>query len=75
MGMVMFTTEPVRNFREWLRIDQTRWQEMLTGMLNVGVLPFAIDNDEQWTVSVQHTEEDIDAFLSAFEKIAPNLTS
>ena len=75
MGMVMFTTEPVRNFRDWLRIDQTRWQEMLTGMINEGVMPFAIDSDEQWTVSVQHTEKDIDAFLAAFEKIAPNLTS
>jgi glutamate-1-semialdehyde 2,1-aminomutase len=73
MGMVMFTTQPVRNFREWLKIDQTRWQAMLTGMLNEGVLPYAIDSDEQWTVSVQHTEEDIGAFLTAFDKVAPNL--
>ncbi len=75
MGMVMFTTEKVRNYREWLAINQHLWQAKLTGMLNEGVLPYAIDSDEQWTVSVQHTDKDIDAYLAAFEKVAPRLTS
>jgi glutamate-1-semialdehyde 2,1-aminomutase len=29
--------------------------------------------DEQWTISVQHTEADIDKHLSVFEEIAPAL--
>ena len=29
--------------------------------------------DEQWTISVQHTEADIDKHLAAFEEIAPAL--
>jgi glutamate-1-semialdehyde 2,1-aminomutase len=29
--------------------------------------------DEQWTISVQHTEADIDKHLAVFEEIAPAL--
>jgi glutamate-1-semialdehyde 2,1-aminomutase len=75
MGMVMFTTEKVRNYRDWLKIDQHRWQANLTAMLNEGILPHPIDSDEQWTVSVQHTDKDIDAYLAAFEKVAPRLSA
>jgi glutamate-1-semialdehyde 2,1-aminomutase len=30
--------------------------------------------DEQWTISVQHTEADIDLHLAAFEDVAPALS-
>ncbi len=75
MGMVMFTTEQVRNYRDWLKIDQHLWQTNLTAMINEGILPHPIDSDEQWTVSVQHTDKDIDAYLTAFDKVAAKLTS
>jgi glutamate-1-semialdehyde 2,1-aminomutase len=29
--------------------------------------------DEQWTISVQHTEADIDKHVAVFEEIAPAL--
>jgi glutamate-1-semialdehyde 2,1-aminomutase len=29
--------------------------------------------DEQWTISVQHSETDIDKHLAAFEDVAPAL--
>jgi glutamate-1-semialdehyde 2,1-aminomutase len=75
MGMVMFTTQRVRNYRDWLTIDQRLWQTNLTAMMCEGILPHPIDSDEQWTVSVQHTERDVEAFLTAFDKVAPRLSS
>jgi glutamate-1-semialdehyde 2,1-aminomutase len=75
MGMVMFTDRKIRNYRDWLTIDQGMWQANLTGMINEGILPHPIDSDEQWTVSVQHTDKDIDAYLAAFEKVAPRLSA
>jgi len=40
-------------------------------MVNRGVLAQPYWWDEQWTISVQHTEADIDKHLAVFEEIAP----
>ena len=37
--------------------------------LNRGVIPQAQCYDEQWTVSVLHTEKDVDHMLSVFDEI------
>jgi glutamate-1-semialdehyde aminotransferase len=42
-------------------------------MMNEGVLPQPPGPDEQWTVTVQHSEADVDAHLAAFRKVAPLL--
>jgi len=42
-------------------------------MMNEGVIPQPPGPDEQWTISVQHTEADIDAHLKAFGRVAPLL--
>jgi glutamate-1-semialdehyde 2,1-aminomutase len=38
-------------------------------MMNRGVL-MSPGQDEQWTISIQHTEQDVDAFCAAFEEFA-----
>jgi len=40
-------------------------------MVNRGVLAQPYWWDEQWTISVQHTEVDIDKHLAVFEKSRP----
>jgi glutamate-1-semialdehyde 2,1-aminomutase len=40
-------------------------------MVNRGVLAQPYWWDEQWTLSVQHTDADIDHHLQAFAEIAP----
>ncbi len=42
-------------------------------MVNRGVMPQPYWWDEQWTISVQHTEQDIDKHLEVFAEIAPAL--
>jgi glutamate-1-semialdehyde 2,1-aminomutase len=42
-------------------------------MVNRGVLPQPHWWDEQWTVSVAHTDADVDRHLEAFADLAPAL--
>ena len=72
-GALMLLPEELRNYRDWLRIDQTLWSQYWFGMVNRGVIPQPFWRDEQWTVSVQHTDVDIDKHLAAFEDVAPGL--
>jgi glutamate-1-semialdehyde aminotransferase len=40
-------------------------------MMNHGIIPAGPSPDEQWTVSVVHTEEEIEEHLEAFKAVAP----
>ena len=72
-GALMLYQEEIRNYRDWLRIDEDLWRQYWFGMVNRGVLPQPFWWDEQWTISVQHTDADIDKHLAAFEDVAPGL--
>lgn len=72
-GAVMLYPKPVRNYRDWLAIDVDLWKHYWFGMVNRGVLCQGHWWDEQWTISVAHTEADIDRHLEAFAEIAPAL--
>jgi glutamate-1-semialdehyde 2,1-aminomutase len=72
-GALMFAPKEVVNYRDWLNVDTELWKHYWFGMVNRGVMAQPYWWDEQWTMSVQHTEADIDKHLSAFEDIAPAL--
>jgi len=42
-------------------------------MLNRGIIAHPPGHEEQWTISVAHTEKDIEAHLAAFEETAAEL--
>jgi glutamate-1-semialdehyde 2,1-aminomutase len=72
-GTMNLTTTRVRNYRDWLTIDTELWKLYWYGMLNRGIIVQPYAWDEQWTISVAHTEEDVDRHLEAFAEIAPSL--
>src|SRR5216117_4368711 len=72
-GALMLYPREIRNYRDWTKIDVDLWRHYWFGMVNRGVLAQPYWWDEQWTISVQHTEADIDKHLSVFEEIAPGL--
>ncbi len=72
-GALMLYPKPLRNYRDWIAIDVDLWKHYWFGMVNRGVLPQAHWWDEQWTISVAHTERDIDRHLEAFAEVAPAL--
>jgi glutamate-1-semialdehyde 2,1-aminomutase len=68
-GTVFWRKTPPRNYREWLDQDFDAFWRYWHMNLNRGVIPQAQCYDEQWTVSVQHTEKDVDHMLSVFDEI------
>ena len=74
-GALMFYPQEIRNYRDWTTIDIDLWRQYWFGMVNRGVMAQPYWWDEQWTISVQHTEADIEKHISAFEDIAASLAA
>jgi len=74
-GALMLYPSEIRNYRDWLAIDVDLWRHYWFAMVNRGVMPQPYWWDEQWTISVQHTEADIDEHLAAFGDIADSLAA
>jgi glutamate-1-semialdehyde 2,1-aminomutase len=72
-GALMLYPKEIRNYRDWEAIDIDLWRHYWFGMVNRGVMAQPYWWDEQWTISVQHTEADIDQHLAAFNDIAASL--
>jgi glutamate-1-semialdehyde 2,1-aminomutase len=72
-GALMFYPQEIRNYRDWITIDEDLWRHYWFGMVNRGVMAQPYWWDEQWTISVQHTQADIDKHLAAFDDLASDL--
>src|SRR3984957_20858399 len=72
-GALILYPQEIKNYRDWTTIDVDLWRHYWFAMVNRGVLAQPYWWDEQWTISVQHTEADIDKHLAVFEEIAPAL--
>jgi len=72
-GALMLYPAEIKNYRDWTKIDVDLWRHYWFAMVNRGVLAQPYWWDEQWTISVQHTEADIEKHLAVFEEIVPGL--
>ena len=72
-GTVHFTHVPVTDWRSFQGVDVARWWCYNTAMMNRGIIPSATGPDEQWTISVLHTKEDVATHLDAFEEVAESI--
>jgi glutamate-1-semialdehyde 2,1-aminomutase len=72
-GALMLYPKEIRSYRDWEAIDIDLWRHYWFGMVNRGVMAQPYWWDEQWTISVQHTEVDIDKHIAAFDDIAASL--
>ncbi|HEX8930345.1 MAG TPA: aspartate aminotransferase family protein [Actinomycetota bacterium] len=69
-GCVTFSDQPVRDFRDFLRIDD-RWSHChWLFQHNGGVFLPPWGKAEQWLVSAQHTDEDAERFVANFRSFA-----
>ncbi|RLG60186.1 hypothetical protein DRN87_04555, partial [Candidatus Geothermarchaeota archaeon] len=62
-GAIIFSKHKVKNFREILDTNMDLWYPYYFGMLNNGIIPMATGPEEMWTISVQHTEEDLERHI------------
>jgi glutamate-1-semialdehyde 2,1-aminomutase len=69
-GCVVFSREPVRDFRSFLGIDDSFSHAHWLFQHNGGVFLPPWGKIEQWLISVQHDEEDIDRFIQNFADFA-----
>ena len=72
-GCVMFTPHRVTNYRDLIGLDGDLWAASFFYLANRGILlpPGA---DDQWTLSVQHTDDEIDRYIATFRAFAVELT-
>jgi glutamate-1-semialdehyde 2,1-aminomutase len=63
-GCVSFLPDPIRDYRDFLRIDDRYGHAHWLVQHNGGVFLPPWGKVEQWLISVQHTDEDIDRFVA-----------
>jgi glutamate-1-semialdehyde 2,1-aminomutase len=71
-GCVSYRPEPMRNYRDFLECNQDLFAASWPWLLNRGIFMTPGD-EEQWTISVQHSEEDIRAYVEAFGEFCAEL--
>lgn len=71
-GCAMFRYERARNYRAWWDIDMPLSYAYWLFLANRGIL-FPPGFDDQWTVSIQHTQSDIDHHVHVFQQFAAEL--
>jgi glutamate-1-semialdehyde 2,1-aminomutase len=69
-GAIAFSTKPITDWRSFQACDTGKWFAYCFAMMNRGIIPAGPSPDEQWTVSVVHTKEEIEEHLEAFKEVA-----
>ena len=77
-GTLFFTDKPItdhNDFRDYItdKRNERVAKMFYLEMLNHGIIPHPVGFDEEWTISIQHTDKDIERYLEAFNDIAPEL--
>jgi glutamate-1-semialdehyde 2,1-aminomutase len=73
-GCVMFTPQRVTNYRDLIGLDAELWGASFFYLANRGIL-LPPGPDDQWTLSVQHTDADVERYVEVFGEFAAELTA
>ncbi len=73
-GCVSFLPDPTRNFRDFLKLDGRYGQAHWLVQHNRGAFLPPWGKVEQWLMSVQHTDEDVDRFIANCDHLAARLS-
>jgi glutamate-1-semialdehyde 2,1-aminomutase len=71
-GCVSYRKEPLTNYRDFLETIPELFSASFTWMVNRGIFMTPGD-EEQWTISVQHTEDDIQRYVEAYAEFCAEL--
>src|SRR5215207_1992965 len=73
-GCVVFSPEPLREYRDYLtKVDGELSTLAWLYHMNHGIF-MTPGVEEEWTLSIEHTDEHIDRFLAAFESFAQDVS-
>jgi glutamate-1-semialdehyde 2,1-aminomutase len=73
-GCVSYRPTPMRNYRDFLDTRPELFAASYPWMLNRGIFMTPGD-EEQWTLSVQHSEVDVDRYVEVFTAFCKELTA
>jgi glutamate-1-semialdehyde 2,1-aminomutase len=73
-GCVSYRKEPLTNYRDFLETIPELFYASFSWMINRGIFMTPGD-EEQWTISVQHTEEDVQRYIDEFGTFCSELVS
>jgi glutamate-1-semialdehyde 2,1-aminomutase len=71
-GCVSYRSEPLTNYRDFLETEPEFFYASFSWMINRGLFMTPGD-EEQWTISVQHTEDDVQKYIDAFQGFCQEL--
>ena len=71
-GCVSYRKQPLTNYRDFLDTIPELFYASFSWMINRGIFMTPGD-EEQWTISVQHSEEDIRKYVDAFGEFCQEL--
>jgi glutamate-1-semialdehyde 2,1-aminomutase len=74
-GCVSFLPDPIHDFRDFLRLDGRYGQAHWLVQANGGAFLPPWGKVEQWLVSVQHDDADVDRFVGNVDRLAALLTA
>jgi glutamate-1-semialdehyde 2,1-aminomutase len=74
-GCVVFSPDPVRDYRDFLQVDDRYSHAHWLFQHNGGVFLPPWGKSEQWLISVQHDEADIDRLVANFGAFAAAITA
>ena len=73
-GCVIFSAEPLREYRDYLtKVDGELSTLAWLYHMNHGIF-MTPGVEEEWTLSIAHSEDDIERYLNAFETFAKDVT-
>ena len=73
-GCVSYRKQPLTNYRDFLETIPELFYASFSWMINRGIFMTPGD-EEQWTISVQHTEEDVQRYIDEFGAFCSELVS
>lgn len=73
-GSITFRDKPVERYRDYKEIDDSLFDASWYWLVNRGIFQTP-GKEEQWTISVQHTEDDIDEFIAVFRAYCERVAS
>lgn len=71
-GCLSYRREPMTNYRDFLDTIPAIFNASYPYMMNRGAF-LTLGDEEQWTLSVQHSEADVDRYVDAFAGFAEEL--
>jgi glutamate-1-semialdehyde 2,1-aminomutase len=73
-GSITFRDRPLERYRDFQEVDDSLFDAFWYWVINRGVFQTP-GKEEQWTISVQHAEADVDLFVDVFADYCRTVTS